>query len=104
MDQDTQTQRPLVGAETLSKDRVGFATPDGFSLLRLHEEIRLWSVDDPAYQFGELSNGRIWLIGKSGFRIVEDSDRVSTYAFKPDRFRNIKSIQVFSRRSVSGGK
>ena len=51
-------------------------------------------MDEPVYQFGELSNGRIWLIGKSGFRIVEDSDRVSICAFESDSFRNIKSIQV----------
>ena len=92
LDQDTRL-KVRSWCKTLSKGRVGFATPDGF-LCYDSQGNRLWSVDEPVYQFGELSNGRIWLIGKSGFRIVEDSDRVSTYAFKPGRFKNIKSIQV----------
>ena len=92
LDQDTQI-KVHSWCRTLSKDRVGFATPDGF-LCYDSQGNRLWSVDEPVYQFGELSNGRIWLIGKSGFRIVEDSDRVSTYAFKPGRFKKIKSIHV----------
>ena len=81
--------------KSLSKDRVGFATPDGF-LCYDSQGNRLWSVNGPVYQFGELSNGRIWLIGKSGFRIAGDSDSVSMYAFGSDNFRNIKSIQVSS--------
>ena len=92
LDQDSQTRDPS-WCKTLSKDRVGFATPDGF-LCYDSQGNRLWSLNGPVYQFGELSNGRIWLIGKSGFRIVEDSDRVSTYAFEPDSFRHIRSIQV----------
>ena len=91
-DQDTQTKVPS-WCRSLSKDRIGFATPDGF-LCYDSQGNRLWSVDEPVYQFGELSNGRIWLIGKSGFRIVEDSDRVSMYAFESYDFRNIKSIEV----------
>ena len=78
---------------SLSKDRVGFATPDGFLCYDSHGN-RLWSVDGPVFQFGELSNGRIWLIGKSGFRIVGNSDSVSMFAFGADNLRVIKSIQV----------
>ena len=77
----------------LSEDRIVFATPKAFLCYDPQGKL-LWLVNESVRRFGELSNGRIWLSGDSGFYIVERDDSASSYSFEPHTFKRVTCIDV----------
>ena len=77
----------------LTGDRIGFATPKAFVCYEANGKL-LWSVNEEVRRFGELSNGRLWLSGESGFYIVDRIDTASKYLLGSNDIENIRCIDV----------
>ena len=77
----------------LSDDRIGFATPESFACYDTQGEL-LWAVNEEVRRFGELSHGRTWLAGPSGFFIVERSDTARIFSLGSESDRIVKWIDV----------
>ena len=79
--------------QPLSKNRIGFASPKSFTCCDDHGK-PLWSLNQAVNRFGELSDGRIWISGVTGFYIMDPAENVSRYSIEPKTDRHFHSIDV----------